>query len=275
MRTSTAGLSIRAALVAGVALLAPTPSPAEPIAVSHREGLAHGFLALRSLDGTALADGDLIQTTRGDRVTTRVRFRFKDGSTHDETTVFTQRKSFRFVSSHVVQKGPAFKTPLDSTIRASGEVKVRYTDEAGKEKLLEDRVELPADLANGLILVLLKNVSPTTPKTTVSMLAITPKPRLVRLELIPAGEDPFSTAGTGRKAIRWKVKVDVPGVAGAVASLLDKTPPDSHVWILGGDAPAFVKAETPLAHGSPPWRIELVSPTWPSGSAPAPDGPAR
>jgi hypothetical protein len=264
--------------VAALALLAPTPSPAEPIAVAHREGLAHGFLSLRALDGTALADGDLIQTSRGDRVTTRIRFRFRDGSTHDDTSVYTQRGRFRFVSNHVVQKGPAFKTPLESTIRASGEVKVRYTDEDGKEKVIEDRLELPDDLANGLLLTLLKNLSPAKPKTTVSMLAFTPKPRLVKLELIPAGEDPFSTAGAARKAIRWRVKVDIPGAAGAVASLLGKTPPDSHVWVLGGEAPAFVKAETQLAQGGPPWRIELVSPMWPPGSAsPAAekDDPAR
>ncbi len=66
--------------------------------------------------------------------------------------------------------------------------------------------------------------------------------------------------------MHYVVKVHVPGVAGAVATLLDKIPPDSHVWILGGEAPAFVKAETPLSPGGPLWRIELVSPIWPSGS---------
>jgi hypothetical protein len=266
VRTSTRRSFARAAMIAAVALLAPTSSRADPIAVEHPEGLAHGFLALHSLEGTALADGDLIQTTSGDRVTVRLRFRFKDGSTHDETTVYTQRKTFRFVSDHVVQKGPAFKVQMESTVSASGEVKVRYT-EGGKEKVIEDRLELPDDLANGMILTLLKNVSPKTPKTTVSVLAITPKPRLVKLEFIPAGEEPFSTAGYGRKATHFVVKVHVPGIAGAVASLLHKTPPDSHVWILGGDAPAFVKAETPLYPEGPPWRIELVSPVWPPGSS--------
>ena len=199
-------------------------------------------------------------------MTTRLRFRFKDGSTHDETTVYTQGKSFRLVSDHVVQKGPAFKMPMESTVSASGEVKVRYT-EGGKEKVIEDRLELPADLANGMILTLVKNISPKTPTTTVSMLALTPKPRLVKLEFIPAGEEPFTTAGFARKAMHYVVKVHVPGVAGAIASLLRKVPPDSHIWILGGEAPAFVKAVTPLSPGGPPLRIELVSPIWPSGPA--------
>jgi hypothetical protein len=47
-----------------------------------------------------------------------------------------------------------------------------------------------------------------------------------------------------------------------VAPLIGKQPPDSHVWILEGEAPAFVKSEQPLYNGGPVWRIELVSPVW-------------
>jgi hypothetical protein len=266
-----AGDSFGRAVIVAIALLAPTSSLAEPVAVKHWEGLTHGFLVLHTLEGVPLADGDLIETTAptssGNRVTTRLTLRFKDGSIHEETTVFVQGKTFRFVSDHVVQKGPAFKTPLESTIAASGQVKVRYTDEDGKEKEIEERLELPPDVANGMVLSLLKNISSKTPKTTVSMVAITPKPRLVKLELTPAGEEPFSTASSVRKATRFVVKVHVPGVAGAVASVLGKIPPDSHVWILGGEAPAFVKAELALFPDGPTWRLELLSPVWPSASA--------
>jgi hypothetical protein len=48
-----------------------------------------------------------------------------------------------------------------------------------------------------------------------------------------------------------------------VASWVGKQPPDSHVWILGGEAPAFVKSETLSYMGGPMWRTELVAPTWP------------
>ena len=128
-----------------------------------------------------------------------------------------ERKGLRLLSNHMVQKGPAFKMQMESTIDAvSGQVKVRYTDEDSKEKVIEERLELPADLANGLILALLKNISPKAPKTTVSMLAITPEPRLVELELTPAGEEPFSTAGSGRKAMHYVVKVHMPGLTSSV-----------------------------------------------------------
>jgi hypothetical protein len=237
----------------------------EPVAVVHAEGLVHGFLTLSSLDGKTLADGDLLQRAEGRRVTTRLTFRFKDGSSYDETTVYTQDKHFRLVSDHVVHKGPSFRPrALESRIdAASGRVRVEYTEEDGEKKSIDERMELPADLANGLILTLLKNVSPKAPKTTVSMLAITPKPRLVKLEFIPGGEAAFATGGTARKAVHYVVKVDIPGVAGVFASILDKTPPDSHVYVLGGETPAFVKSESPFFVGGPLWRIELTSPVWP------------
>src|SRR6476619_2251163 len=66
-------------LLLASAILTSTAS-GEPVAVRHTEGLVHGFLILRTLNGRTLADGDLIQTARGATVTSRLVFRFKDGS---------------------------------------------------------------------------------------------------------------------------------------------------------------------------------------------------
>jgi len=239
---------------------------AEPIAVRHTEGIVHGFLVLRTLDGEAIADGELVQTARGNRVTSRLSFRFKDGSAHEETAVFTQRQQFRLVSDHLVQKGPSFARSIDMTIDApSGKVVVRYSDD-GETKTEAEQMELPQDLANGLILTLLKNVNPQAPPKSLSFVAATPKPRLVKLEVTAAGTERFATGGTGRTATNYRLKVDVGGLTGVLAPLLGKQPPDSHVWILGGDAPAFVKSEQALYPGGPIWRIELVSPVWPRES---------
>jgi hypothetical protein len=146
---------------------------------------------------------------------------------------------------------------------SNGRVTVRYTDEHGQQKVEADRLDLPPDLANGLILTLLKNVQTETAPKTVSLVAATPKPRLVKLAISSAGSEPFSTGGAARKATHYVLKVEIGGISGLLAPLLGKQPPDSHVWILGGEAPAFVKAEQPLYLGGPLWRIELVSPVWP------------
>jgi len=119
-----------------------------------------------------------------------------------------------------------------------------------------------------MILTLLKNVRSNAPPASLSMLAFTPKPRLVKLALSVAGEDRFATGAMGRKATHYVVKVEIGGLTGLIAPLVGKQPPDSHVWVLGGEAPAFVKSEAPMFLGGPVWRIELVSPTW-SKAAPA------
>jgi hypothetical protein len=182
------------ALLCCAVLLAALLLPAQ-VAVKHTEGMVHGFLALGTLEGRNLASGDLVQTTRGDRVTTHVVFHFKDGSVQDETAVFSQNGSFRLLSDHLVQKGPAFKRPMDMSIDgATGEVAVRYTDDDGKEKAIRERLKLPADVSNGMIFTALKNIRPDTPHTTLSMVAATPKPRLVKLVITPHGVDSFSSS---------------------------------------------------------------------------------
>jgi hypothetical protein len=237
------------------------------VTVRHTEGLLHGFLALRTLEGEILAAGDSIQVAHGDRVTNRVIFHFKDGSVNDETTVFSQHGSFRLISNHLIQKGPTFPHPMDvSTDTSTGQVIVHYTDD-GKEKVTTDRLKLPPDLSNGLVVTLLKNIETDAPEMKVSMVAATPKPVLVKLAISSQGEEPFSIAGSARKAAHYVVKVEIGGLTGIMAELLGKKPPDTHVWVLQGEAPTFVKSEGPLYLGGPIWRIELTSPVWPPNAA--------
>jgi hypothetical protein len=255
-------------LIPVVLLLTMSLVSAEPVTVRQTEGLVHGFLSLRAANNTLIASGDLLQLARGNRVTSRLVFSFKDGSLHDETAEFDQRDRFVFVKYHIVQKGPSFPMPMDMSIDgASGQVTVRYTAEHGETKTESERLTLPPDLANGLILTLLKNVRPEALPKTLSYVAATPAPRLVKLELRNAGDESFSIAGSGRKATHYVLKVDIGGLSGVIAPLIGKQPPDSHVWILGGEAPAFVKSEQAMYLGGPLWHIELVSPAWPHNTA--------
>ena len=252
-----------ASFVCGVLICTMTASSV-PIPVRFTEGLVHGFLKLSTTDGTPLADGDLLQTARGTRVTSRLMFHFKDGSTHDETSVYSQQGRFSLVSYHLVQKGPSFPRTLEMTIDAVGMATVRYTDDHGQQKTEGEQLKLPAaDLANGMMLTLLKNVRAGAVPAELSLVVATPKPRVVTLKLASAGEETFSTGGMRRKAIHYIVKVDIGGLAGLVAPIVGKQPPDSHVWILARDVPAFVKSEQLFYMGAPLWRVELVSPLWP------------
>jgi len=263
------GVRLVAILLISACFLGGASLPASAVAVRYKEGTIHGFLVLSALDGTPLAEGDLTQVPDGDRITSRLTYHFKDGSRQEETTVFSQRGNFRLISYHLVQKGPAFPHPIDLSIAAStGRVTVQYTDDDGKEKTAVERLKLPPDLANGLVLTLLKNVRPDTPPAEVSMVVATPKPRLIKLVITAQGTEPFSLAGSSREAVHYVVKIEIGGIAGLVAPLLGKQPPDTHVWVLGGEAPAFVKSEGASCLGCPSWRVELVSPVWPRTAAP-------
>lgn len=236
---------------------------AEQVPVRYAEGLVRGFLVLRTLDGDTIAGGELSQLLHEGKVTNQLTFRFKDGSVHDETTVFTQRGTFRLLSYRQVQKGPAFPVPMDVSIDGlESRVSVNYTDEDGEQKVETVQQRLPADVSNGMVLTLVKNILPGTQETVLSMVAATPEPRLVKLKITALGEEPFSAGGIRHQAIHYVVKVDIGGFTGLLAKLLGKQPPDSHVWIARGDRPGFVKAERPFYLGGPLWRIELASPTW-------------
>src|SRR6476620_10793959 len=63
-------------------LLQPNFVAAESVVVRYPEGVAHGFLVLRTLDGKTIADGESTQVAHGDRVTNRMRFTFTDGSVY-------------------------------------------------------------------------------------------------------------------------------------------------------------------------------------------------
>ncbi len=257
--------SLVVALVLGSGVLHCSALEASLVKVRQAEGVAHGFLVLRTLDGQELADGELLQVVRGERVTSHLVYHFKDGSRHDETVVYTQRHSFRLLTYHLVQKGPSFPEPVAVTIDAvKGLVTVRSGEKGGGEKRITERLQLPADVANGLLSTLLKNAPPDGAGITVSMVAATPAPRVITLEATVVGEETFLFGASQRKATHYVVKVNLGGVAGLVAPLVGKQPPDSHVWVLGGTAPTFVKAEAPLSAGGPVWRIEQTPPVWPA-----------
>ena len=93
------------------------------------------------------------------------------------------------------------------------------------------------------------------------MVVATPKPALVKLKISSAGTDRFVTGATARQVAHYVVKVEIGGLRGWIAPLLNKQPPDSHVWILGGEAPAFIRSDGPMFAGGPIWRIDLEAPT--------------
>ena len=237
---------------------------ADPIPVHHSQGTLRGFLLLRSEEGKILANGDLIQTLHNGVVTVRLTFHFRDGSLDDETTVFSQATNFKLISDHHIQKGPSFHDPLDLTVdAATGQITSRTTDKDGKEKVAQDHLDLTPDVtSNALLLVQLLNLPAGAPATTLPMVAPASKPRLVKVIITSNGEDPV-TAGTRRfKATDYLLKIDLGGAAKIVAPIIGKAPADTHIWIIPGEAPAFVRQRGQFFAGGPIWTVEQTAPRY-------------
>ena len=94
------------------------------------------------------------------------------------------------------------------------------------------------------------------------MVAFTPAPKLIKLELAPAGEQKILVGGSEKTATHYVLKPILGIWLKLFASLLGRMPPDNHLWIITADVPAFVMFEGPLYMNGPAWRIELTSPRW-------------
>jgi hypothetical protein len=249
---------MRSALTVLIAVLCATAPEAAPVHVRFAEGVARGFLAIRNPQGELIGHGELQQKPRGDEVDSRLLLQFKDGSVHDEMTTYSQRGIFRLEAYKLTQRGPSFPGAEIAFDRKSGRYRAKTRDRAeGAEKTASGELAMPADLYNGMALLLLKNLPPGEGATG-QLAAFTPKPRLLRMALRPEGEDRVAVAGTPKSAARLLVDLEIGGVTGIVASLIGKTPPDLRYWLVPGDVPAFVRFEGAMFLNGPVWRVEMA-----------------
>jgi hypothetical protein len=94
------------------------------------------------------------------------------------------------------------------------------------------------------------------------MLVATPKPRVVKLAISSRGEETFSVAGSSCKAIHDEIKIELGGVAGIVAPVIGKQPPNIQVWTTDGEAPTIIREQGPIYPDGPIMTIELAKPVW-------------
>ncbi len=237
---------------------------AAPVPVRFVEGSLHGFLALRSIDGALVAEGDLLQVVRDEEVEKRMVFRFKDGSVLEESVVFTQNNVYSMKSYRMLQRGPVFTEDIEVSLeRPTGKYRVKSKPhKTGRETVIDGTLELPPDVYNGLLLSIVKDL-PQGVSETVHFVAFTPEPRLIQLAVAPVGEQRVLVGDLAKTAIHYVLKPQLGIWLKLFATVLGRMPPDEHVWILMDDVPAFVRFEGPLYPTGPVWRIQLTSPRWP------------
>ena len=245
-------------LIPPVALTGGAAPAAVP--VRYAEGTLHGFLELRNTADSILAHGDLLQAPRDSDIESRLVFQFTDSSVFRETVRFTQHGVFKLESYRLEQRGRAFEQDLSVELAGDGQYVVETTS-SDKRDRWTGKLELPPDVYNGMIITIAKNLPPRTART-VHIVAFTPKPLVLPLAMTPSGTDPMAIGGRSETAVRVRLRPRLNFIQRVGAKLKAQTPPDSHIWIVTNEIPAFVRFEGPLYSG-PVWRINLTSPRWP------------
>ena len=223
--------SARIRIICAIAPLvaAATSGGAEGAGVPVRfvEGVTRGFLTIRAPNKKPSATGDLLQVVHGNAVESRMVFKFADGSVYDETVVFSQQRVFTLLSYRLIQRGPSFPEEMEVSVDRE---KGTYTARARRGDSHDEasgRIDLPPDVYNGMALMLLKNL-PKGASETVHVLAFTPKPTLIQLEMRPAGEDPVAAGARALTATHFVLAPKLGAIRRAGAVLLGKSPSTYH-----------------------------------------------
>ncbi len=82
----------------------------------------------------------------------------------------------------------------------------------------------------------------------------------MELHIIPAQAKRVEVGTISFLAQHFVVKVKIKGMAGMIAPMVGKQPPDTDIWIAKSESPTFVESEGPLSQDSPVWRIEVAAP---------------
>jgi hypothetical protein len=251
-------------LLLSITMLAPEAAEPAPVSVRFTEGLTHGFLLVRSAAGEIIGHGELTQIVKEEGVAeSRLVFRFKDGSLHDEKVAFSQQRVFTLIRYQLTQRGPSFPEQIDVVVdRGTSSYEVRSrSGEDGKEKVLTGEIDVPKDAYNGMIVTTLLNL-PKGATERVNVLAFIPEPTPIPLELAFVGEQVIRVGDQSRKAWQYAFKPDIGPVKKFVGTILGKLPADFHYdcYILADEVPSFVRFEGPLQLMGPVLNIELMSP---------------
>jgi len=262
------GICIGLAVFMALAALACSSADAASVAVRFPEGVTHGFLFVRSLAGEIIGQGEMTQVVKeGDLVESRLVFRFRDGSLHDEKVAFSQQRVFTLIRYRLVQRGPSFPEQLDVSIdRGTGQYTVRsQAGTQGKEEVLSGQVDLPKDVYNGMLITVSKNLQKGVDET-VSVLAFTPAPQIVNVQLRAIDEQSVHIGDLSSKVTQYVFTPQIGMIRELFGKATGKLPAEFHYncWILVDAAPSFVQFEGRLQLMGPIVRIGLMSPRLPA-----------
>jgi hypothetical protein len=139
----------------------------------------------------------------------------------------------------------------------SGTATSRTGDKNGNIHIESEHMDLPSDLANGIVGTLLLNVPPNTAPFRVGILTPIFGGRLIRILISPEGEQQFQKTGQTFKATVFRIHPELGGIVGWIVRLLGIQPKDVMVWVQEGEEPAVVRIVGQLGGYGPVLSSEL------------------
>jgi hypothetical protein len=251
---------VRPALALAAALLA---LPTAAVEIRSPPGALHGFPSMSDSSGAVIADGELVQERRGDKLFVRGRWVFSDGRVAEETAAFTLSPELaqdRFAWVETDAKGELRRFEVDFA-SGSAHSAVREKDKVERE---DEELELPrggAFAGYGVALAASQLELGEGAVAKVTFVAFTPKPRTVTLEIRNDGSSPIEAAGRSLPCVRYTLHPEIPFPISVFAKA-----PDSYLWFTRGEPRALLRAEQNLAAKDDPRVTIDVIPRGPATS---------
>ncbi len=230
--------------------------PGAAVEVRSAPGALHGFPSMSDARGTVIADGELSQERRGDRLVVRARWVFRDGRRAEETDTFR-------TGTELVQERFAWVETLRGEEQRRFEVDFGGGDarssvlRGGRVEREEEKLDLPPGRSfAGYGAALAASQLPLEPgdEAELSFVAFTPRPRVVTLAVRHEAEEDVRAAGRRIACDRFTLHPKLPLPVRPFVRA-----PDAHLWFTRNAPRALVRAEQELvAKDDPRVVIDVI-----------------
>jgi hypothetical protein len=237
-----------------------------PIELTEFSGAAHGYPALRDLDGKKLADAEFMQWVQDDRLHVRLIYRFKDGRRIEEKAVLRQQPEL-IQEEWSWRESKGEEVLREFAVNFGAKTATAQKREKNELKHWEEKVEVePGKTFAGFgFTVAIQNLRKrllAKERIELKAISFTPKPQLVAVQISHAGVDRMEMSGRHVKGDHFVAHPDLPAVVKIFVHA-----PDTQIWLTNPAPPGFLRWEGPLGEPNDPIvRVDLLSG---DGSGPA------
>jgi len=240
--------------------------PATSIEMTELSGAAHGYPAMRDLNGKILGEAEFLQWVEGNRLRVKLIYRLKNHRRIEENDVFRQRPELiqeqyswrETANGQVVREfGVNFGTKT-ATARKLDNGEVKHWE----EKLEIEPGKTFAGFGFSLALQNLRKRLLNGEHVELKGVGFKPKPTMLTVDISHAGLEKMEMAGRLVRGDHFLIHPEVPAIAKLFINI-----PDFHVWLTNPAPAGFLRWEAPMAEPNDPMvRVDLLSG---DGSGPA------